>query len=174
MRHTTALAAAAFFSVAMTAAAQDAGRVEFPEYKGVPGWFMFYIVNDAEQNILAELYAEIDIINSTEAGQPALHGTIVVREEYQAALDADGNPILGDNGMFQKARRLDVWVMEKRQGWGDDGGAGDWEFAKFRASGSRLGGADNSACHACHQDAAETDFMFNFGALEGEGWLMPE
>jgi hypothetical protein len=33
---------------------------------------MFYVVNDPEQEILAELYAEIDIINSTEFGQPAL------------------------------------------------------------------------------------------------------
>ena len=162
------------WAVLGVAVAQNAERVAFPEYKGVPGWFMFYVVNDPEQKILAELYAEIDIINSTEFGQPALDGTIVVREVYLAALDAAGNPILGEDGMFQKGRRLDVWVMEKREGWGNDGGAGNWEFAKFRASGSRLGNGDNTACHDCHMDAADTDFMFNFSALEKEGWLMPE
>ena len=111
---------------------------------------MFHVVNDPDQKILAELYAEIDIINSTEAGQPAMDGTIIVREVYQAVLDADGNPVLDDDGMFQKSRRLDLWVMEKRAGWGGDGGAGDWEFARFRPSGARIGGADNTECHECH------------------------
>ena len=156
------------------AAAQNAERVELPKFRDVPGWFMFHVVNDPDQKILAELYAEIDIINSTEAGQPAMDGTIIVREVYQAVLDADGNPVLDDDGMFQKSRRLDLWVMEKRAGWGGDGAAGDWEFARFRPSGARIGGADNTECHECHIKAAQTDFMFNFGALEGEGWLMPE
>jgi len=60
------------WAVLGVAVAQNAERVAFPEYKGVPGWFMFYVVNDPEQKILAELYAEIDIINSTKFGQPAL------------------------------------------------------------------------------------------------------
>ena len=49
------------------AAAQNAERVELPKFRDVPGWFMFHVVNDPDQKILAELYAEIDIINSTEA-----------------------------------------------------------------------------------------------------------
>ena len=56
------------------AAAQNAERVELPKFRDVPGWFMFHVVNDPDQKILAELYAEIDIINSTEAGQPAMDG----------------------------------------------------------------------------------------------------
>ena len=59
--------------------------------------------------------------------------------------------------------------MEKQDGWGDDGGAGDWEFAAFRLTGGRLSSADIDGCHACHQDAAANDFVFSLGRIFGVG-----
>lgn len=165
------LIAAAALAV-VPAVAQDAARVEFPDYKA-PGFFRYFVVNDAANNRVYEVFAETDVLNNAMTDMPLDDGAVIVMERYEAVLDGNGAPALDEFGDFARSRRLDVWVMERRAGWDDDGGAGDWEFAAFRPSGSRLN-LDAGECHACHEAAAEADYVFTFGELEAEGWIMPE
>lgn len=172
MKHTLKFgAAAAGLMVAIGLAhAQDATKVAFPKgYAGSNDWVRYAILNNMDENTRRDLYAPAALAGSVISGEPLPAGTVLIMEVYKATLDAYKDPIIEADGNFRVGRMDAAWVMEKRDGWAEDGGAGDWEFAAFRSTGGRLASADIESCHACHQDAAATDFVFSLGQLLGAG-----
>ena len=162
--------AAAGISLAIGfAQAQDATKVAFPKgYAASADWGRYAVINNPDEKSRRDLFAPVALANAA-AGGPLPAGTVLIMEVYKAALDAYKDPIIEADGNFRVGRMDAAWVMEKQDGWGDDGGAGDWEFAAFRLTGGRLSSADIDGCHACHQDAAANDFVFSLGRIFGVG-----
>jgi hypothetical protein len=92
------------------------------------------------------------------AGQPFARGSIMVMETYRAKADAQGAPILGPDGRYERDALLGIFVMRKEQWFGrryKDLQTGEWEYASYRADKTPnvVGDAAGAACSACHLDA---------------------
>lgn len=157
--------------MAAPGSAQDARVADLPDYENAAEWAQFFVANNKEMKTVSDLYARLDTLTAMESGQPAPDGAVIVRVSYAVVLNDEGFPFKDADGNFAKGPLSNIWVMEKRQGWGDDGGAGDWEFAAFRRTGGRIQG-DGSECAECHEQAADTDYVFNFSALVAAGSLL--
>jgi hypothetical protein len=158
-------------TAATPGSAQDARVAGLPDYKNEADWTKYFVANNSELKTVSDLYARIDTLRSVQAGAAAPDGMIIVRAIFDTVLNDEGFPFRDANGDFTRGRQTATWVMEKKDGWGDDGGAGDWEFAAFRNTGGRIQG-DGAECAECHIETADTDFIFNFDAMAAAAALL--
>ena len=93
--------------------------------------------------------------------------------QWSVETDAQGNPIKGPDGRFQKKDIVGIVVMEKRTGWGTEYPAewrnGEWEYAAFTAD-MRLNPKANAnikACFECHKPHEKLDFVITLAKLDG-------
>jgi len=80
-------------------------------------------------------------------------------------LDADGNPILDENGRFVPGPVAAIPSMRKESGFREAyqiRRSGEWEFAVYRPDGTpQVKPQDSNFCAECHQDAGSTkDWVF--------------
>lgn len=125
-------------------------RVDRPDRKRVR---VFYVSKAAHE--------------AAQPGQPLPSGTVLVMEDHNAALGADGNPARDAEGrMIAEAEITNVFVMEKRAGWGaeypPDLRNGEWEYAWFLADGTRKADAEFEGCFRCHLSRAGRDYTFTY------------
>jgi hypothetical protein len=63
-----------------------------------------------------------------------------------------------------------IVMMERQEGWdqqyADELKVGDWELEVFSPEGKNLG-KDTTACRACHQPLADTEFTFSYAHIGG-------
>ena len=85
----------------------------------------YAVINNPDEKTRRDLFAPVALANAA-AGGPLPAGTVLIMEVYKATLDAYKDPIIEADGNFRVGRMDAAWVMEKQDGWGDDGGAGDW------------------------------------------------
>ncbi|MBM3797294.1 MAG: hypothetical protein FJW31_25340 [Acidobacteria bacterium] len=107
------------------------------------------------------------------------YGSVLVMESWRALQTAQGVPILGANGRFQKdpAAVPGLFVMRKERGFGEAFGAnrnGEWEYVAYRPDGTYLNRPETTAsCATCHlQAGALPDWTFRVRPLylqEGSG-----
>jgi hypothetical protein len=97
---------------------------------------------------------------------PFAHGSILVMETYSVVRDAQGVPILGADGRYQRgATPPNIFVARKEKWFGRRYGAnqtGDWEYASYRPdkTANQVGDAA-VACAICHLDAGSSrDWIF--------------
>jgi hypothetical protein len=79
-------------------------------------------------------------------------------ETYRSKQDAQGTPILGSDGRYQRDALTGIFVMRKEKWFGrryKEQQTGDWEYASYRAdkTANVVGDAAAQACAACHLDA---------------------
>lgn len=95
-------------------------------------------------------------------------GTYILTEIYAAKLDADGNPVSGDDGHYVADKLLAYAVMEKRQGWGDaipeELRNDDWNYAFFSPE-KQAREINHAACLACHKPLDDADYLFSYQQL---------
>jgi len=167
---TLTAAAIATACAAVTAAAQDASNVAFPEGYAT-AFVRFDTVDKPERTppIVRFFYIDEVALAEAEAGAPLPHGSVVVMEDHEATLDADGTPVTDANGRFVPTARLtNVFVQEKQAGWGETVPEalrnGDWLYAWFDpADRSRktTDAGNLDSCYECHKEqAAATDSTF--------------
>jgi hypothetical protein len=135
------------------------------------GWqdnFIRYaIVDRPDRKIVRHLYVNPEAFAAARPGQPLPDRTLILMVNYNARLDAAGNPLLDQHGRFiPQTTILSVEAQERRPGWGEGYGPekrnGEWEYARFAADGSRMAGPVE-ACFTCHlRTRAQQDFAFNF------------
>lgn len=157
-----------FLSLCISVTAIAGGRndqVPYPE--GYKDSFSHYETRNRLNNKqIADMYANDTAINSVKTGALAT-GSVIIMEVYKPELDATGKPVVGEDGLFNKAKHAAVAVMEKRADWGADypstERAGGWGFALYDTKGMPK---DNDLeCQTCHQPLTDTDFMFTFAKL---------
>lgn len=165
-----ATAAAGITPLSVGPAIAGADLVAYPE--GYQGEFTHYTtVNRAdERKQVVKMFANDVALQSARDGAPLDSGSVIVMEVYKAELDANEQPVPGDDGFFVPAGLAAITVMETRTGWGadypDEWRNGEWEFAVFKADDHSLVERDYQPCFACHKPLAESDFLFSFEALK--------
>jgi len=164
-----AITAAASAAFGLAVAARAGGDlVKFPENydKGV----LYAIVDRADNKQYRELYAPAAAIEAAKAGKPLPDGTVLTLVQYNALLDAAGNPQKNAEGRFIKGVRIGYTAMEKRAGWGaeypDTQRNGEWEYQAFAADRTVNAKANLTACFACHKPYDKQDYVFSYDQMK--------
>lgn len=160
-------------SVAASVAAVYAGyvlagpdRVAFPA--GYAERFVRYnAVDRPDRKTVRFMYVSPESHAQAKAGEPIPDGTVLVMEDHRAKLDASGNAEIGSDGRLVGTDEiLNIFVMEKRAGWGAvypaDKRNGDWDYAWYLPGGSPKADAKFDGCFACHQSRADRDYTFTY------------
>ncbi len=141
-------------------------RVLFPaDYRQA---FVNYLqVDRIDRKTVRFMYVDPTSLERAKAGTPLPDGTVLVMEDHKAVVDAAGSPVTNREGrLVPTAEITNVFVMEKRAGWGDDYPPdtrnGDWDYAWFLPDGQRKADAKFDGCFACHKPRAERDYTFTF------------
>lgn len=141
-------------------------RVSFPtNYR--QNFVNYLQVDRIDRKTVRFMYVDPAALPKAEAGAPVPDGTVLIMEDHKAALDATGNPVTDAEGRFVPTTEIaNVFVMEKRAGWGKDYPSetrnGDWDYAWFLPDGQRKADAKFDGCFACHKSRADRDYTFTF------------
>ncbi|MEO3428064.1 cytochrome P460 family protein [Pelagibius sp. CAU 1746] len=166
MKRTMALVLAGLLLSASGAAAGPE-RVAFPA--GYQDTFVRYLdIDRPDRKTKRFFYVNPAALEAAQAGAPLPDGTVLVMEDHPAELDGE-TPRRDAEGRFIAAPEVrNVFVMEKRTGWGAAFPAGkrngDWDYAWYDATG-KLKHSDPAryeGCFNCHQSRAERDYTFTF------------
>jgi hypothetical protein len=129
-------------------------RIGFPKDYQTTFKQLFVFDNDAQRQIRV-IWAN-DIAMTVNPNQPwnFPYGSILLFESYPAVLDSAGNPMLDENGRFQRGALTTVFAMKKDQGFGAEYGPirnGEWEYVSYNPDGTTATAPANSgACALCH------------------------
>ena len=156
-------------SVAISMQVRAGGdKVAFPENyaKGV----LYGTVDRADVKQYREFYATPEAVAALRKGDPLPSGTVLTMVQYNAELDAQGNPLKDANGRFVKGNLVGFTVMEKRSGWGTEYPAdlrnGEWEYQAFTPAKTVNDKANLTACFQCHKPLDKQDFVFSYDKLK--------
>lgn len=157
--------AAAGIGLAVNAATED---VAFPQ--GYAQRMVLYTTVDRTDNGQVRLlYAPREAVEAARANRPLPNGTVIAIELYRAQRGADNQLTRGADGRLVRGELMNVFVMEKRSGWGMNYPAEirntDWEYATFNAQGQRGENRDMTACVTCHAPRRGDDFVFSMAAM---------
>jgi hypothetical protein len=157
--------------VAASAAITGHGQADGPADRvGHPADYRSYAVlrtaNITSQSRLGTIYGNAKAASIHELAKlPYPNGSVIVMEWATPRKAADGTPITGANGLWEKGEVVRLDVMRREAGYGaayGDKRAGEWEFASYKPDGSPFEPTiDASACAACHvKPGAGRDFVF--------------
>jgi Cytochrome P460 len=160
-----ALLSAGFAVVAAQVRAADpADRVGFPsDYRG---YAVLRTANVTQQTRLGTISGNAKAASIDDVGKlPYPNGSVIVMEWATPRKAADGKPVTGADGLWEKGEVTRIDVMRREAGYGaayGDKRAGEWEFASYRADGRPFEPAiDAAACAACHRKPGPArDFVF--------------
>lgn len=144
----------------------DPEFVRLPE--GYENSFSNYAtINRSNGKQVAKLYANIAAVASHIEGNRAASGSILIMEIYKPQTDAEGQPITGEDGIFEIDTLEAIAVMENRHTWGETYPAehrtGDWGYALYNPNGSPKN--NELDCVQCHAPLKEQDYMFTYQKL---------
>jgi hemoglobin len=138
---------------------------ELPLPAGYRSWPKFLsAVQRPDAKQVREVYMNPGAASATATGGFA-DGTVFVMENYAARESADGSLAADADGRLVKGELLRVFVMGKGRGWGqhvpEDLRTGHWVYASYLPDG-RAAPDDFTGCRACHQPAANKDFVHRY------------
>lgn len=142
-------------------------RVGFPE--GYQEEFtLLFTVDRPDNNSVRPIYGNAAAA-SAEPGGDYPYGSVLVMESFRALLDENENPVLDENGRFQRGELSGIFVQRKERGFGEayqEVRSGEWEYVAYRPDGTHLVPPENTGnCAQCHLQQAEAarDFVFRAG-----------
>ncbi len=143
-------------------------KVAFPS--GYKGHILYANIDRPDNKTVRDLYASPEAARRASLGQPLPEGTVLTMEVYRAKVDEKGEPMKDGSGrMIRTAELAGIFVMEKRRGWGAEYPEtlrnGEWEYARFTASGQPPPGFDAKPCFQCHKPMSSQDFVFSLPRL---------
>lgn len=134
-------------------------RTEFVNYLDVDRY---------DRKRVRKMYVSPDAHASAVAGQDLPDGTVLIMADHDAALDADGNPMLDANGrMMAQDPVLNIFVMEKNSAWNTANE--DWDYAWYLPDGSPRPEANFDGCFACHSNRTGRDYTFTYWKYVSDG-----
>jgi plastocyanin len=158
--------------------APDEDRIGFPE--NWPTEFKLMFVFDRPDKKFARAICGNDIAVRYRPGEAFEYGSVLLMVSYTAKLDANGQPMLDENGHYIRERLAVLHMMRKGEGFGEAYGenrSGEWEFVGYRGDGSYETPPQNSNfCAACHLNEAghSVDYVFRMNMFNGgEGEVYP-
>ena len=153
-------------AVVAGSALADETRISFPQ--GYLTWSSFGAVDRYDRKTVRSFYVNPDALAKSVPGKPAPDGTVLVMEERKAKLGADGSPEKDAQGRFVKTDEITmVAVQANGAGWGAEYPPTkqnrNWEYATFKADGSRVPDVKYDACFTCHLNRKDRDYTFVYG-----------
>ena len=143
----------------------DEDRVGFPE--GYQDNFTQFFVFDRFDNHQVRVVYGNDQAASVQPGEPFPYGSIMAMETYRTQLDSNGEPVLDEEGRYQRGELTGIFVMRKEEGFGEayqHNRTGEWEYVAYKpdAEHSYLTPPPQSGpCAKCHlQATAAKDWAF--------------
>lgn len=118
--------------------------------------FVHYATIDRIDGLVRDVYVLPAALESLRAGRSLPDGTVIVIEGYYAQEDANGQPLVDEQGHFLRGEPLEmVHVAEKRFDWSPDdftsvARAGSWNFASYIYGTQARFNEDMNACFNCH------------------------
>ena len=152
-----ALSATALFVSAGT------DKVLFPA--GFETDFTRYQVVDRHDRKRARfMYMNTAAWDAAVAGAPLPDGSIIVMEDHKVRMVDEETMVLdAGGGLIPTDETTNVFIMEKRAGWGaeyaEDVRNGEWEYAWFSPDGVRSD-RPMDGCFECHKAQEGEDFTF--------------
>jgi Cytochrome P460 len=168
------------FAVVLAAAAADARAgpelVDWPAgYRD--GFVLYNKVDRPDRKIVRFMYANPQAVDAARPDEPLPHGTVLIIEDRKARLDGGAAATDGDGRLIPTDEVTNVFVMEKRPGWGAEYPPGkrngEWEYAQFLPDGARKADARFDGCFACHLSREARDYTFTFAKWVLDGKLSP-
>lgn len=164
MRYLPCLVAAIAVVTGPLRAADPVDRVGFPADYAT--YAVLRTANITQQGRLGTIYGNGKAASVHDVARlPYPNGSVIVMEWATPRRAADGTPIAGADGLWQKGDVVRIDVMRREAGYGAVYGAkraGEWEFASYTPAGTPFTPAiDASACAACHaKPGVARDFVF--------------
>lgn len=169
MRNALMITAVLAGSVLVHSATAQPAYVPGPDNVALPADYQtrfvrYSTVDKPDRKIIRFMYASPGAFDAAKKGEPSPDGTVLIMEDHAAKLGPDGAPMLDQQGRFiPLAPILAIAVQEKRKGWGvgyaEEKRNGEWEYARFTATGARNPGPVEN-CFTCHKGRAGQDFNF--------------
>ncbi|MGH6923968.1 MAG: cytochrome P460 family protein [Propylenella sp.] len=148
--------------VLLFAAQSQAGpeRIDYPE--GYAEKFVNYLdVDHVARKRVRKMYVSPEANEAAQAGAPLPDGTILIMEDHDAEVAADGAAEMDAEGRLVPQEAIgNIFVMAKNPEW--ETANGNWEYARFNADGSRPADASFEGCFSCHTSRVERDFTFTY------------
>jgi cytochrome c553 len=159
-------AAAAAKSAFLPAVAKTS--VKFPE--GYSASFTkYHTINFPATKQVRYYYANPAALQAARAGQPLPDGSVLFAEVYSAKLGADGKPVTGPDGFFERDKLTGYTAMQREAGWGRDVPEmlrnADWNYAVFTADKQHRPGVNQAECFACHKPLDKASYTFTLKEL---------
>lgn len=159
--------------------APSVDRVGFPENYETD--FKLLFIFDRPDRRWLRVICGNDVAAQHQPGQAFAYGSVLIMITYNALMDADGQPVLDEDGHYIGASLIGMHAQRKEPGFGEAYGAdraGEWEFMGYHLDGSVWTAPENTNnCAACHlnEAGADNDFVFRMNLFhEGElGLIAP-
>ena len=163
-----------FVGHTQTLPAPTVDRVGFPA--GYRDTFTKLYTFDNFQNRQIRVVYGNDVAASVQAGEPYPYGSILVGEFWPALRDAQGEPVLDENGRFVKSGQPTVFVMRKERGFGKAYKSirnGEWEYVSYRPDGTYATRPEGTtSCATCHHPIDPIGYdLEKFGAVMAKSAL---
>lgn len=144
-------------------------KIAFPaDYKKTH--VLYATVDRPDNKTVRDLYASPAAARAAAPGQPLPDRTVLTMEVYKAKVDDKGQALKDASGRLVRTSELvGIFVMEKRRGWGAEYPEalrnGEWDYARFTASGQAPANLDTKPCFQCHKPMGHQDFVFSLPKL---------
>ena len=143
-------------------------RVSFPaNYK--QDFTHYTTINFPKRKQVRTYLANDVVLQAARNGDPLPDGSMLFVEIFKAKLDAEKNPIKGNDGYFVKDKLVVYTAMAKQKGWGDDFPEllrnGDWNYAVFKSDKTIRKGLNQASCLVCHLPHVDTSYVFSLKQL---------
>ena len=148
-------------------AALAAARVVFPDgYR--ERFTRYHTISFPATKQVRHYFANAVAVQAARDGRTLPDGSAVIAEVYAARLDADGKPVLGNDGYFVADRLLAYSAMAREAGWGaevpDMLRNGNWSYAAFNAE-RQPRSINQAECLACHKPLEASSYLFTLKEL---------
>ncbi|MCE2489231.1 MAG: cytochrome P460 family protein [Anaerolineae bacterium] len=129
--------------------------------------FAHYATVDRGDGTIRDLYISPRALQGLRNTGRLPHDSVLVIELWQAALDAQGEPLLDSAGHLRKGEMQDtLHVAHKRMDWDEAdfssaARAGNWNFGSFDRQDGATIDENLTACFNCHQASSRNDFLYS-------------
>ncbi|MGK9169274.1 cytochrome P460 family protein [Inquilinus limosus] len=128
---------------------------------------LYNTVDRPDRKTIRFMYVSPETHAEAKAGAPIPDRTVLIMEDHRAKLEASGSAELGPDGrLIPTDEIVNIFVMEKRAGWGDayppETRNGDWDYAQYLPNGMPKPDVNFNGCFVCHKNRADRDFNFTY------------
>ena len=142
--------------------------VQFPEgYQST--YVKYHTINFPVTKQVRYYYANPTAVQAAKAGKSLPDGSVLFAEVYSAKLDAEGKPVAGADGFYERDKLLLYTAMARDAGWGDDVPDmlrnENWNYAIFTTAKQYRPGVNHAECLACHKPLDKASYTFTIKEL---------